>query len=194
MKKNFNSIRTKLFFTLCIVIVMIIAFLVIVNSVILETLYYYSKKEASIEAYEYVKNNISAELKDSVKSELEKIALSNNFDILVLSKDKELYATKGNFLANFTNLQDVKYEVKYSIFNKGDILYSTENITISRAQDRQYGMNFIILSGKITEEEKVYIRMPVTPIQDSVEISTQFFVGSWSSEFNNWWNCNYGYY
>ncbi len=44
MKKIFNSIRAKLFITLCIVVAMIISFLVIVNSVVLETLYVYSKK------------------------------------------------------------------------------------------------------------------------------------------------------
>lgn len=176
MKKIFNSIRAKLFFTLCIVIVMIIAFLVIVNSVILETLYYYSKKESSLETYKYVKENISSQINDSVKGELEKIALSNNFDILILSGENQVFATKGNFLQNFTDLQDVNYEVKYSIFNKADILYSTEDVTISRAQDKQYGLYFIVLSGKLSETDKVYIRMPVTPIQDSVEISTQFLL------------------
>ena len=49
---------------------MIIAFLVIVNSVILEALYYYSKKESSIETYEYVKQNLNNEVNevyDSIK-------------------------------------------------------------------------------------------------------------------------------
>lgn len=176
MGKILNSIRAKLFFTLCIVIVMIIAFLVIVNSVILETLYYYSKKESSIETFEYIKNNVTNEIDDSIKYELEKIALSNNFDILILSNDNEIFATKENFLANFTDLKEVRYDVNYSIFNKGDILYSRENITISRLQDRQFGLNFIVLAGEISENEKVYIRISVAPIQDSVEISNQFLL------------------
>ena len=67
MKKFFNSIRAKLFCTLCIVIVMIIGFLVIVNSVFLETLYVYSKKESSLETFEYIKANYSKEISDELK-------------------------------------------------------------------------------------------------------------------------------
>ena len=44
LKNIFKSIRAKLFLTLCIVIVMIIAFFVIISNAVLETLYYTSKK------------------------------------------------------------------------------------------------------------------------------------------------------
>lgn len=176
MKKIFNSIRAKLFITLCIVIVMIIGFLVIVNSVILEALYYYSKKQTSMETYEYIAENLTENLSENTKHELDKIALSNGFDILILSGENEIFSTKGNFLPNFTDLKEVNYEVKYSIFNKNDIIYSTEDITISKVQDKNYGLNFLVLSGKISDEFKVYIRISVTPIHDSVEISNQFLL------------------
>ena len=97
MKKIFNSIRAKLFITLCIVIVMIISFLVIVNSVVLETLYYYSKKETSLETFEYIKANYSEKIEDSLKKELEKISLSDTFDILIMNGEEEVFSTKGNF-------------------------------------------------------------------------------------------------
>ena len=176
MKKIFNSIRAKLFITLCIVIVMIISFLVIVNSVVLETLYYYSKKETSLETFEYIKANYSEKIEDSLKKELEKISLSDTFDILIMNGEEEVFSTKGNFLGNFSDIKEVNYDVDYSIFKRTDILYSTSDITISREQDRQYGLNFIMLTGKISDTEKVYIRMPVTPIQDSVQISNQFLL------------------
>ena len=176
MKKIFNSIRAKLFITLCIVIAMIISFLVIVNSVVLETLYYYSKKETSLETFEYIKANYTENIEDSLKKELEKISLSDTFDILIMSGEEEVFSTKGNFLGNFSNIKEVNYDVDYSIFKRTDILYSTTDITISREQDRQYGLNFIMLTGNISDTEKVYIRMPVTPIQDSVQISNQFLL------------------
>lgn len=173
MKKIFNSIRAKLFCTLCIVIVMIIGFLVIVNSVFLETLYVYSKKESSLETFEYIKANYSEEISDELKKELEKFSLSNNFDILIMNGEEAVFSTEDNFLKNFSNIKEVNYDVGYSIFSKGDILYSTKDITISREQDREYGFSFIVLSGNITESVKAYIRMPISPIQDSVKISNQ---------------------
>lgn len=176
MKKIFNSIRAKLFITLCIVVAMIISFLVIVNSVVLETLYVYSKKESSLEAFEYIKSNYSEEISEDLEKELEKIALSNNFEILIVNGEKEIFSTKGNFLSHFGTIKEVNYDVGYSIFSKGDILYSTSEITISREQDRQYGLTFIVFSGNVLDNVKVYMRMPITPIQDSVRISNQFLL------------------
>lgn len=176
MKKIFNSIRAKLFITLCIVVAMIISFLVIVNSVVLETLYVYSKKESSLEAFEYIKSNYSEEISEDLEKELEKIALSNNFEILIVNGEKEIFSTKGNFLSHFGTIKEVNYDVGYSIFSKGDILYSTAEITISREQDRQYGLTFIVFSGNVLDNVKVYMRMPITPIQDSVRISNQFLL------------------
>ena len=176
MKKIFNSVRAKLCITLCIVIIMIIGFLVIVNSVILEALYYNSKKNSSLETYEYIKQNVGEDIKESTIHELEKIALNNNFDILIRKNEEVLFSSAENFLDNFTDLKEVRYNVGYNIFNKNDILYSTESVTISRVQDKKYGLDFIVLSGEISENVKAYIRISIAPITDSVQISNQFLL------------------
>ena len=73
MKRIFQSVRAKLFFTLCIVIIMIIAFLVIINNSVLETFYYYSKKNASLDAYNYINENIDNANINEFGLELEKL-------------------------------------------------------------------------------------------------------------------------
>ena len=50
-KKLKSSVRIKLFATLAIVIIIIIAFLIIVSNAILEAIYYLSKKETSLNTY-----------------------------------------------------------------------------------------------------------------------------------------------
>ena len=176
MKKVFNSVRAKLCITLWIVIIMIIGFLVIVNSVILETLYYNSKKKTSLSAFDYIKQNVNEKIEDNSKQELEKIALNNNFDILILKDEEVLFKSGENFSENFSDLKEVNYNVSYNIFNKNDILYSTEDVTISRVKDKKFGMDFIVLSGKVSENTKAYIRISIAPIRDSVEISNQFLL------------------
>lgn len=176
MKKIFNSVRAKLSITLCIVIIMIIGFLVIVNSVILETLYYNSKKNSSMETYKYIKAHVNGKIDEKTMQELEKIALNNNFDILIIKDEEILFSSAENFLPNFTDLKEVKYDVAYNIFNKNDILYSTEEITISRVQDKKFGLDFIVLSGEISQNTKAYIRISIAPITDSVQISNQFLL------------------
>ena len=87
LKNIFKSIRAKLFLTLCIVIVMIIAFFVIISNAVLETLYYTSKKDALLEAFEYVDSNVSKEIKeeekDKYESTLEKMSVKHGFEIVI---------------------------------------------------------------------------------------------------------------
>lgn len=177
-KKVFKSVRAKLFFTLCVVILMLIGFFIIINNAVLEALYYYSKKESTLETYNYINENLSKileEEKEKYELELEKIAINNNFEILIIGTDNNLvYSTNKNFVEDFGEINEIKYEVKYSIFNKSEILYSKENITIRRIKDKKNGIPYILLDGKLDSGDKIYIRLPITPIQDSVNISNRF--------------------
>lgn len=180
MNIKFNSVRTKLFLTLSIIILIVIAFLVIVNNVVLETIYYYSKKDASLAVYNYINEKIPEILTDENREqyslELEKIALNNNFDILILNEENEIYASNNNFLPNFNenNLVEIKHEVPYSIFNKSDIMYAKDGVTIRKIQDRRNGLSFILLDANLNNENSLYIRMPITPIKESVDLSNKF--------------------
>lgn len=171
MNKLFKSVRSKLFVTLCIVILMIIAFLVIINNSVLESFYYYSKKNASLDAYKYINENIE---NSNLSMELEKLSLTNNFDIIIKDNDKEIYATNKDFSGNFGEIPEVRYNVKYNVFRQDDIMYSNQNITIRKIQDKKNGMNFILLSGTLDNGYSLFIRMPITLIKESVEISNKF--------------------
>ena len=177
-KKIFKSVRTKLFLTLCVVIFMMIAFFVIINSSVLEALYYYSKKEATLNTYNYININIPKVLNDEEKEkyelELEKISVNNNFEILILNGEERVYTTNKNFLPEFGTINEIKSDVKYSIFNKSDIMYSKDGVNIRRIKDKKTGISYILLKGSLENGNDIYIRLPITPIQDSVDISNRF--------------------
>ena len=180
MKKKFK-IRTKLFLTLCVVIVMIIAFFIIVSGVVLETIYFYSKKDASLLFYQYIHQNIDLILSETNNAEyvtlLEKTAINNNFDVVILDKEgQELYKTNKNFIPDFGTINDIPYDVEYSIFNKTDIMYSKDGVNIRRITDNKNGLTFLLLRAKVSNDRVVYIRMPITPIKDSVDISNKFLL------------------
>ena len=171
MRKIFQSVRAKLFFTLGIVIVMIILFLVIINNAVLESFYYYSKKNAVLDVYNYINENINNE---EFELELEKLSITNNFDIIIKNNDDQVFATNKDFSENFGEIPEVKYNVEYNVFRQDDIMYSDENISIRKIQDKKNGLNFILLVGKLDNSYTLFIRMPITSIEESVDISNKF--------------------
>jgi signal transduction histidine kinase len=153
---------------------MTILFLIVVNSVMLETFYYHNKKNSSLEVFELIKEKLEIENVENFSNELEKIALNNNFDIEILDNENQLlYTTDNNFVQNFGDIKEINYDINYSIFNKSEIMYSKDGVTIRKIQDKTNGINFILLEGKIENTGTVYIRMPVNTIKESTSISNE---------------------
>ncbi len=176
MNNRFKSIRSKLFVTLCIVILIVISFLIIVNNIVLETVYFYSKKEALMDIYEDINNYYNSSKSDFINFdlELEKMALNNNFDIIIRDKnDNNIYVSNKDFLDTFGEMNEIRYKVSYNIFNKDNIMYSDEAKTIRKIQDKKTGLSFIFLSSQLDCGHKLYIRIAISPIKDSIQISNK---------------------
>lgn len=170
-----KSVRAKLFFTLCIVILMIIGFFVIINNVMLEAIYYYSKHNAVLDAYNFINENIPKEFLEEDKTkyelELEKLSANNSFEILLLNGEDILYATNKNYLSEYGTINEIRYDVEYSIFNKSDIMYSKDGVSIRKIKNKVNVITYILMDSNLENGNKLYIRLPITPIQDSVSIS-----------------------
>ena len=179
MKRNFfKSVRAKLFLNMCIVVGMIIVFFIIIANVVLESLYYSSKQKTFINIIDYLDNNIdSIESNDEkIVSDIERIAAQNNIEITILKDNNEIYLTNKNFSSEFGNINEINYEVRYSIFNKTDILYSNQGIVIRRITDKKNGLQYILLDGFLKNHYQVFIRTAVSPIVESANISNRFIL------------------
>lgn len=179
VKKNlFKSVRAKLFLTLCIVILMIIVFFIVINNVVLETIYFTSKKDAYLDVYNYINEKLpktEEELNQGhYKSELEKLAVADNLEIIVLNDETQIYATNKNYVSEFGTINDITYDVEFSIFNKTDIMYSKDDLNIRKIANKNNGFYYVLLDATLTNGNKLYIRTPVEPIQESVSISNRF--------------------
>ena len=102
LKEKLNSIRIRLFLSLCVVVIIIITFLIIVNNFILETFYLYSKSNTLKLVYDKINiyfddDECSIE---EFKGELEKISINNNFEILIKTGDgiTTIYNTNKDYL------------------------------------------------------------------------------------------------
>ena len=175
LKDVFSSVKVKLFITLSSTILLIIIFLIIVNNFALENFYLYNKKNTLKAVYETINNYYENPNQDNdIESELEKLSVKNNFDILVKDNNGiNVYTTNKIFSSVIGNINDILDKFNT---NKGKELESNDKFVIKKQQDLKNGLSYIMLSGKLDNGYFLYIRIPVTSIQDSVKISNNFLL------------------
>ena len=174
IKEKLGSVRVRLFFTLGISVLLIILFLIILNNVILETFYLYSKRNTLIDVYEIVNKyyNNMQESNTDIEKELGKIAVNNNFDILLKTDSgMSAYTTDKDFLST---IDEITTMTKGKIKDKKDLMYVDKNINIRKIRDNSNIITYILLSGNLDNGYKLYIRIPISSIKESVKISNNF--------------------
>ena len=53
-------------------------------------------------------------------------------------------------------------------------MYARENVSIRKIVSKRNGIHYILLKSILNNGNEVYVRTPVTPIQDSVALSNNF--------------------
>ena len=98
--KKISSVQSRLFLSLCVVVCLIIMFLIIVNSFILESFYLYSKINTLEWVYEQINSYISEVYNIAeFEEKLEKISINNNFDIIIkTNKNITIYSTNKDYI------------------------------------------------------------------------------------------------
>lgn len=169
--KKLKSVQLRLFLSLCVVVCLIIMFLIIVNSFILESFYLYSKINTLEGVYDQI-NSYTSEAYNIAEFEekLEKISINNNFDIIIKTNQNiTIYSTNKDYIGV------LKEFGKLAPFNNKDFyLEENEDYTIKSVQDTGTGINYILLSGRLENGYLLYIRMPIPSIRESVKISNRF--------------------
>ena len=173
IKEIFSSVKVKLFFTLSLTVLLIIIFLIIVNSFLLENFYLYNKKKTLKSVYETINSYYSNPIQDAlIEKELEKISVANNFDILIKDNNGiNVYTTNKSFTSVIGTINDI-----IDKFNEGKELEKNDKFSIKKQRDFKNGISYIMLSGKLDNGYFLYIRIPVSSIQESVKISNNFLL------------------
>lgn len=88
VNKKYNSIRFKLFITLAISVAVIILFLIILNNIVLESFYLYTKQGALVDIYDEVNKYYNMNQSEKVITNiLSNYAIKNNYDIILETQD-----------------------------------------------------------------------------------------------------------
>ncbi len=171
-KNALKSVRVKLFMTLSLVILLIIAFLILVNNLVFGQYVLYNKTIALKSAYERINNYYKDSQTTDLETQLEKIAINNNFDILIKdNKNINVYTSNKDFFSTLGQMNEMTKRIN---IDSSQILEDEENYTIRRIQDSKNGITYILLSASLDNGYLLYIRIPITVIEQSVEISNHF--------------------
>lgn len=173
IKKAFSSVKVKLFFTLSLTILVIIVFLIMVNNFLLGNFYLYSKEQTLKSVYELINDYyIDPTQYVNIETELEKMSVKNNFDILIKDNNGiNVYTTNKGFTSVIGTINDIIKE-----FNKGKEIETNDKFSIRKQNDSKNQMSYIMLSGRLDNGYYLYIRIPISSIQDSVKISNNFLL------------------
>ena len=108
-----KSVRFKLFSMLCIAVAIVIVFLILINSFVLETFYLYSKQQSLMDLYEKINAYYNAP--DSglnLELELEKSAVNNNFDIIIKTEEgMNVYTSNKDFSSTISTINEIESSI-----------------------------------------------------------------------------------
>ncbi len=172
LKDKFKSVRFRLFAVLCAVIIFLVLCLILINSIVLENFYVYSKTNTVKKLYHKIDNYYaSPNLNTNLENELRRSAFINNFDILIKTDtDLILFTTDRDFLSSLNRIQSSN-QLKEQ--EESAILYKDENMQICRVNDKTSNLTYILLTGNLVNGYSLFIRIPVAPIEESVNISNK---------------------
>ena len=172
IKNALKSVRVKLFITLSLVILLIILFLIIVNNFVFGQFYLYSKTKALKYAYGVINNYYNHEQNVDIEVQLERLAVNNNFDILIKNNQNvNIYTSSKDFFSTLGQMNEMTSRFND---NNGEIIENSEKYTIKKIKDIKNGITYILLSAILDNGYLLYSRIPITSIQESVKISNNF--------------------
>ena len=167
-----KSVRVKLFISLSMVILLIISFLIIVNNFVLGQFYLYSKRKALKSVYKTVNDYYTNSQNGDLETQLEKIAIQNNFDILIRDdQNVNIYTSNKDFYSTLGQMNEMTNRLNTGA---GEIIEESDNFLITKMKDNKNGITYILLTSILDNGYLLYIRMPITSIQESVKISNNF--------------------
>ena len=167
-----KSVRVKLFMTLSLVILLIIIFLILVNNFVLGRFYLYGKRQTLKSVYRTVNDYYNNDKSENFEEKLEQIAIQNNFDILIRNNENvNIYTSNKDFYSTFGQMNEMTSRFNIGV---GELIEQSDNFVIKKIKDSKNGITYILLSSTLDNGYLLYIRIPISSIQESVKISNNF--------------------
>lgn len=166
IKEKAKSMQFKLFATLCISTFLVVVAILIVNDVILVEVYKYYKIQIAKNLYNKINEYYETNSTYAIDSELRQIEIKNNIEVLILNDNGDIA-----YFGNKDILETVNAINKVS----STLIEKEQNMEI-RNYSNLPNNKFIIMSANLSNGYEMFVKIPVTAIQESVKISNKALV------------------
>ena len=171
-----NSVRIKLFFTLCMVIATIVILLILINNVVLEKFYLYNKTKVMKHTYEQINSSYNnKQVYDKVEENIKNLAIRNNLDIIIKTDDKIIMLATDDIRAENEWEKSIVLKIRQNsqLVKK---LYNEKNLDINLVKYENNNINYIIVSAKLDNGFEIYMTTPTADLQESARISNNVLI------------------
>lgn len=158
-----KSIQYRMFLTLCITTIIGIFVIILINSLVLEGFYTYTKIRTAKDITKSINEYYQSSVQYNIDMQLREIEIKENIQILILSEDGNVVYMGNKDIMNFVN-KNIKMYGK-SILK--------ENNTEIWTDGEKLQSNNVFLKSNLSNEYTLYIKIPVIPIRESVKISNR---------------------
>ena len=166
VKEKVRSMQFKLFATLCISTALVVFIIIIVNNIILEGVYKYAKIQVAKNLCTKLNEYYQSSYEYNIDSELRQIEIKNNIEILIQDEQKQTIYFGNKDILETVNILD---KIPSTLIEK-------ENNIQIRNYANLPNNKFIIVSSNFDNGYSLYIKIPVTAIQESVRISNRALI------------------
>ena len=176
LKKSANSVRIKLFFSICLVIIAIILLLVLINNVVLEKYYLYNKTRAMKQVYKQINTMYNNNTPDEmIEDSINKLSIKNNIDVLIKSGDDVVLLTTDNYRVDYN--KDINFIENMKQSNeKIKQLYKEENLDIELFKANNADVNYIVVFAQLDNGYQLSMKTPTADLQESARISNNVLI------------------
>ncbi len=165
-EEKLKSIRFRLFAILLISTMLIIFVIVIVNNIVLKTFYTYSKAKEAKKINDELNRYYNSVIQYNINSELRQLETKNDMEILIRDNYDEIVYCENKAIINYVS--------RISIDKNAKTIYSDKNTIIKQSNERND--KFMMLISNLDNGYKLYIRIPIIPIEESVKISSEALI------------------
>lgn len=177
-----NSIKKKLFFQIGSLAIILIGFMVLANTYLLQPYYINKEKKQLYTYYKKINNFSSTDYTDSL-SDLISIEDASNIDILIYNSEGDIqYASKSymkdkhllEFLGSLPNKKGLKPPGPPVKINHEEPI--NDKVRYIWVDDLMSGGKSLVLTGQLDNDYNIDLRLPLMSIKKSISLSNRFLL------------------